>query len=236
MTEQIELERGLGLARENPSLGDALRSHIVEDRFPCVGAKSALATGRLKVLPARSLTSAWNDIAIHEALLEWSEDYERDPQGLRSLAVVFAGPDHLDEAAFENAMWDRLNSLAAKDEWRGQAYDPHVSSDPTNPHFSLSFGGKAYFVVGMHPNASRSARRTPHPTLVFNLHDQFEALRASQRYERMRETILKRDRALDGSINPMLSRHGIASEARQYSGRVVGDDWQCPFSDPRIGA
>ena len=234
MTEQIELERGLNLAGENPSLADALRSHIVEDGFPCVGAKSALATGRLKVLAARSLTSAWNDIEIHEALLEWSEDYERDPQGLRSLAVVFAGPDELNEAAFESAMWDRLNSLAAKDEWRGQAYDPDVSSDPANPHFSLSFGGKAYFVVGMHPNASRSARRTPHPTLVFNLHDQFEALRASQRYERMRETILKRDRALDGSINPMLSRHGTASEARQYSGRVVGDDWQCPFSDPRI--
>ena len=76
MTEQIELERGLNLAGENPSLADALRSHIVEDGFPCVGAKSALATGRLKVLPARSLTSAWNDIEIHEALLEWSEDYQ----------------------------------------------------------------------------------------------------------------------------------------------------------------
>ena len=32
-----------------------------------------------------------------------------------------------------------------------------------------------------------------------------------------------------GSINPMLARHGDASEARQYSGRAVGGDWVCPF-------
>ena len=112
------------------SLADALRAHIAGDGFPCVGAKSALATGRLKVLSARSLTSGWNDIEIHDALLDWSEDYASDSDGLRSLAVVFSGPDNLDEAAFEKAMWERLNSLAAKDDWRGLDYDPDVSSDP----------------------------------------------------------------------------------------------------------
>lgn len=235
MMGEIDIDNGADATDGEASLADVLRAHIAEDDFPCVGAKSALATGRLKVLSARSLTSAWNDIEIHDALLDWSEDYASNPDGLRSLAVVFSGPKDLDEAAFEKAMWERLNSLAAKDDWRGLDYDPDVSSDPSDPHFSLSFGGEAYFVVGMHPNASRAARRMPHPTLVFNLHDQFEALRASQKYERMRETILKRDMELDGSINPMLSRHGTTSEARQYSGRVVGDDWHCPFSDPRSG-
>lgn len=235
MTGEFDIDNNAGAADDQGVLVDALRAHIIEDGFPCVGAKSALATGRLKVLSARSIASGWNDIEIHDALLRWSEMYAHDSRGLRSLAVVFAGPDDLGELAFERAMWERLNSLAAKDEWRGQAYDPDVSNDPANPHFSLSFGGKAYFVVGMHPNASRAARRMPHPTLVFNLHDQFEALRTSQKYERMRETILRRDEALDGSINPMLSRHGTLSEARQYSGRVVSDDWKCPFSDPRAG-
>ena len=229
----MELDCSAEAAEGPGALASALRSHIAQDGFPCLGAKSALATGRLKVLPARSIESGWNDIEIHEALLRWSEDYMSDPTGLRSLAVVFSGPDDLDEAQFEQAMWERLNSLAAKDDWRGKDYDPAVSSDPADPHFSLSFGGQAYFVVGMHPHASRAARRMPHPTLVFNLHDQFEALRASQKYERMREAILKRDEALDGTINPMLSRHGTISEARQYSGRVVGEGWTCPFSDPR---
>ena len=144
--------------------------------------------------------------------------------------MVFSGPRDLSELEFERAMWDRLRSLAAKDEWLGQSYDSSVSSDPENPHFSLSFGGQAYFVIGMHPNASRTARRTPYPTLIFNLHDQFERLREEQRYERMREAILARDVKLDGSVNPMLSRYGQTSEARQYSGRQVEPDWRCPFS------
>jgi len=31
----------------------------------------------------------------------------------------------------------------------------------------------------------------------------------------------------------MLARHGEASPAAQYSGRVVDEDWVCPFSDTR---
>ena len=65
--------------------------------------------------------------------------------------------------------------------------------------------------------------------LVFNLHDQFEVLRAQGKYETMREKIMVRDEAVAGSRNPMLARHGQSSEARQYSGRMVGSDWKCPF-------
>lgn len=226
-------------AAARPGQGDeealvaSLRNHISNAAFPCVGAKSALNSDHLKIRPAWSLTSGWDDVAIHGELLEWSSLYEREPGGLRSFAVVFSGPLDLSEADFEAAMWERLCSLAAKDVWRGQIYDPEVSSDPSDPHFSLSFGGKAYFVVGMHPGASRTARRTAYPTLVFNLHDQFEQLRSEQRYEKLRSAILDRDKKLDGSINPMLARHGDVSEARQYSGRQVREDWQCPFHDPR---
>jgi FPC/CPF motif-containing protein YcgG len=81
----------------------------------------------------------------------------------------------------------------------------------------------------LHPKASRPARRLDHPALVFNLHDQFERLRAADKYEGMREKIMVRDEALAGSRNPMLARYGDASEARQYSGRVVGKDWRPPF-------
>ncbi len=84
-------------------------------------------------------------------------------------------------------------------------------------------------MVGLHPRASRPARRFPHPVMVFNLHAQFETLRAQGKYEGMREKILARDEALAGSRNPMLVRHGTSSEARQYSGRMVGPEWECPF-------
>ena len=106
---------------------------------------------------------------------------------------------------------------------------PRVSEDPHDTHFSLSFGGEAFFIVGLHPAASRPARRFSHPTLIFNLHDQFERLRAEGTYDRLRHTILQRDEKLAGSQNPMLARFGELSEARQYSGRAVDEAWACPF-------
>jgi FPC/CPF motif-containing protein YcgG len=201
--------------------------------FPCVGAKSALANGALKIVSARDLTSAWNDLEIHRELLEWAREYRRDPGGLRSLAVLFDGPSDLDETGFEEALWERLQSLADKDAWKGLPYDSRVCPDPDNAHFSLSFGGEGFFVIGLHPHASRLARRFDRPALIFNLHDQFERLREEGRYERMRKRILERDEEFAGSINPMLNRYGEMSEAAQYSGREVDEGWNCPFRDPR---
>lgn len=212
---------------------EELRARIADPEFPCVGAKSAMARGTLKTLVCHSLASGWDDVRIHRELMDWAEAYRAEGTGFRSLAVVFAQPLDLDEQAFEKLMWQRIQSFADKDHWLGQPYDHRVSADPDDPHFSLSFGGEAFFVVGLHPNASRPARRFPRPTLVFNLHAQFEQLREEGKYERMREKIIDRDVALAGSVNPMLARHGEASEARQYSGRAVGENWSCPFRDKR---
>lgn len=215
---------------EQLELRDSLVALVERHEFPCVGAKSALAQGGLEITAAWSITSAWDDLRIHDALVQWSEDYDSDAQGFRSFAVVFSGPDDLDELAFERALWERLGSLIAKDGWRGNEHDPKFSDDPADPHFALSFGGRAYFAVGLHPHASRRARQTPYPTIVFNLHDHFVRLREEQRYERMRDVILTRDAQFDGTPNPMVAEHGEISEARQYSGRAVGDDWESPLS------
>ena len=64
---------------------------------------------------------------------------------------------------------------------------------------------------------------------MFNLHAQFERLRSDGRYPRMRDIIRRRDSDLQGCPNPMVADHGTASEARQYSGRAVPDDWAPPF-------
>ncbi|QKS00485.1 YqcI/YcgG family protein [Sphingomonas sp. CL5.1] len=206
-----------------------LSAHVAAAPFPCVGAKSALARGRLTVLACDRIDSAWDDLRIHEGLLRFVQGYRADPVLFQSYAVVFNGPEKLTEREFEAALWARVQSLSDKDVWRGQEYDDRVSADPANPHFSLSFGGEAFFIVGLHPNASRPARRFEHPALVFNLHDQFERLRDADKYEGLREKILVRDEQLAGSSNPMLARHGETSEARQYSGRMVDHDWKAPF-------
>ena len=213
---------------------EELLTAIREESFPCLGGKSALARGMLRTLVCHSLESAQDDARIHSELLDWVRGYRDDPRGLRSLAVIFDEPAGLAEGRFEDLMWERLQSLADNDEASGQSYDREVSPDPNDPTFALSFGGSAFFVVGMHPGASRPARRVPRPTLVFNLHDQFERLRLEGSYESMREKIIRRDVTLAGGVNPMLARFGELSGARQYSGRVVGDDWRCPFRDARV--
>ena len=83
-----------------------------------------MARGTLKVLACHSLASAWDDLRIHRALLEWAWAYREAPHGLRSLAVVFDGPYDLGEAQFEDLMWERIQSFTDKDAWLGQPYDP----------------------------------------------------------------------------------------------------------------
>jgi FPC/CPF motif-containing protein YcgG len=203
--------------------------------FPCVGAKAALGRGTLKVVSCKSIASAWDDVRMHDIAREWAEAHEREPTLFRSLAFVFDGPRDLSEEEFERHLWNRLTSMTSKDEWRGIAPDKRVSDDPNDPHFGVSFGGQAFFIVGLHPNASRPARRFDLPAMVLNLHDQFEQLRETGRYQALREAILERDMKLAGSMNPMLGEHGQVSGARQYSGRRVPPDWKCPFAGRQGG-
>ena len=210
----------------------ALADRIADQFFPCVGAKSALATGGLSVIAAGALLCPVDDERILEALAENAASFRRDPARLYALAVVFAPSGSTDEQMFERQMWQRLQALSDRDAACEIPHDPDVSADPASPHFALSLGGHGYFVIGLHPAASRAARRFERPTLVFNLQAQFAVLRQGGHYEKMRRTIVDRDIALNGSANPMLSRFGDASAAPQFSGRAVGADWVCPLQPP----
>ncbi len=210
-------------------LAEQFRQFVRRTSFPCVGAKSALARNQMHFIVGRSVTSAWDDMRIYPALFNFAKAYASHPKLYQSFIVLFQGPRVLGEQAFEHSMWERLQSLTDKDEWLGQKHDGTVSPHPHDPRFSLSFGGQAFFVVGLHPKASRPARRFMVPALVFNLHDQFERLRKTGAFDKLQSTIQKRDVALAGNINPMLQKFGEGSEARQYSGRMVDDDWRCPF-------
>ncbi len=68
--------------------------------------------------------------------------------------------------------------------------------------------------------------------MVFNLHQQFELLRKQGGFDRMRTAIRTRDQRLQGAVNPMAEDHGNDSEARQYSGRHIQDEWH-PGFQPR---
>jgi FPC/CPF motif-containing protein YcgG len=215
-------------AHDKKQIAADLRAFVASPDFPCVGAKAALRRHQLEILVVPDIRHGGSDKLITHRLQDFAIRHDIDDKMFVSQAVIFQNDADLSEVEFETHLWQRLTSLHAIDRQDYQ-WDPGVDTDPESPHFSLSIGGKGFFVVGLHPNASRAARRFRHPTLVFNLHAQFEKLRQEGRYETIRNKTIERDIALQGSANPMLARHGEASAAKQFSGRAVSSDWKCPF-------
>jgi FPC/CPF motif-containing protein YcgG len=202
---------------------------VQSEAFPCVGAKSAYALGGLRVIEAGDFASGEHDAAIHSAISAFGAEAQEDSAALLSFACLFRHAPKMSEREFEAALWARAQGLHDIDAQGGAPWAAGVSREPDAADFSFSVGGVAYFVVGLHPGASRTARRFCRPALVFNPHRQFERLRADGRYFRMQSIIREREIAQDGSINPMLSDFGSGREAAQYSGREVEPGWTCPL-------
>lgn len=207
---------------------------IIRSRaFPCVGAKAALAQGQIDSAVYGDIDRAFSDLAMRQDLQAFVEKLDVESPVVQSFAAIFTGPGTLSEREFEKALWNRLQCLHNLDAVTGQLWDPSASRDPTSPHFAVSLCGAAFFVIGLHPNASRPARRFPFPALIFNSHAQFEKLRSDGRFESMKAIIRRNELQTSGSINPMLNDFGEASEARQYSGRAVDAGWSCPFESQK---
>ena len=209
----------------------AMTDYVAAPDFPCVGARSAFNKGRVSFGHYASLGDAAAAAALCDDLTDFSRNYPDPGNDAVSFVATF-GDEALDEACFAQRMWAHLQAMHDHDRL-AFAWDPTVSADPAAPDFSFSIGGRAFFVVGLHPAASRIARRAPFPVMVFNFHDQFESLRTTGKYRGLQKVTRDRDIALQGSINPVLADFGDRSEAFQYSGVPTPADWQCPF---RAGA
>ncbi|NNE57803.1 MAG: YqcI/YcgG family protein [Hellea sp.] len=206
--------------------------YIKDASFPCVGAKSALAQNAIKTIIMSDFADESKDLALYLALLEFGENLDLESPIVQSFAAIFAETRTGDEIEFEMLLWERLRAIQKVDAYMGNDWDEETDSDPHSPKFSMSIGGTSFFIIGLHPKASRPARRFKYPTFIFNSTAQFAKLRADGRFEKMRQIIRERDKALAGNINPMLTDYGDRSEARQYSGRMLPEEWEAPF-DPK---
>lgn len=212
-------------------LGTAAISRIAEyvdaPSFPCVGARAAFHKHRARFGLYGAIGRNSDVAQICGDLQTFSEEFP-DPGSDPVTFLAMFGTAVGDERQFARRLWDQLQSMHAFDVHRF-AWDSTVSADPDESDFSFSVAGRAFFVVGLHPNASRLSRRAPMPCLVFNFHNQFESLRSSGKYAGMQRVVRRRELDLQGSINPVLAQFGDASEARQYSGESVDQSWKCPF-------
>lgn len=223
---EIATEVSAALTSQEEVLVDGIVAMVAHPEYPCLGARSVFRRDRATVRVYHELDAPATAQLLLQDLRQFASTVDPD-EGFASFIAIFRGPRITDEEHFEQLLWSQLQRLHAADD---EPWSDEVSPDPNDQHFAFSAAGTPYFVVGLHPMASRDARRAGSPVLVFNLHEQFEALRASGQFPRMRDLIRERDEQLQGTVNPMVGDHGEASEARQYSGREVGPGWQAPFS------
>lgn len=211
-----------------PPLADrihgALRAVVLDPEFPCVGARAALNRGNYRFGLYEALDSPEATTALARDLGEFA--HHADTEGdYTTFIASFEHPKAITPEEFEALLWAQLLRLHQVDT---APWDASVSRNPEDERFSFSFSGRAFFVVGLSPTSTRWARRFPWPTLAFNPHDQFERLRQEGRFERLQDMVRSRDMLLEGDLNPNLADFGEHTEARQYSGRPVEDDWRCP--------
>lgn len=213
---------------DHDPLHRAFRDFIVDPTFACVAAKSAIRNGSYRVGTYGAMPEAAESDDAEALAHDLFEFVVEQPSftGFSTFVATFADPASVDEHEFERRLWAALQCLHDLDVVK---WDPTVSSDPASPDFSFSFAGRAFFIVGLHPNSSRLTRRFAYPAIVFNSHEQFETLRKEGKFERMQAVIRARDIALQGDTNANLAAYGERSEALQYSGRPVEATWRCPF-------
>lgn len=199
---------------------------ILENEHPCIMAKTIFAMDQFILKTYEDFGSMEASARLLKDLKEYIEAYDFESNDFKTFLAVFPNSPEYSEISFEELLWKQLGNIHKLD---SEQWDPAVSDDPKDENFSFSIAGKAFYVVGLHPNSSRKARQSPYTTLTFNLHWQFEKLREMGTYQKVRDRIRDRDVALQGSINPMLEDFGNNSEAKQYSGRKVDKEWKCPF-------
>ena len=196
--------------------------------FPCVAARAAAARQHITCLVTDSMACPKDDREILQFLYNFVQVYRSAKDLFHSAAIIFKGPQSMDEEIFDKLMWQRLQGVSNLDA-ANYNYDKRVDANPASPDFSFSIMEEAFFIIGMHPGSSRHARSFQYPTLTFNPHAQFEQLRVTNNYTKMQSIVRKRDMVYSGSVNPMLTDFGKVSEVHQYSGRQYDKDWSCPI-------
>jgi len=208
------------------SIEQEYKNFILKNGHPCVMAKTLFLMDKYHL-------NLYPDFNEESTLLKLLDDlecfinqYDFDSNEFESFMAVFPNNSVATEIDFEKQLWTILQKLHDLDDHK---WDASVSANPNDPDFSFSLKGKAFYIVGLHPNSSRIARQSPYTTIVFNLHWQFEKLREMGTYKKVKKRIRKRDKKLQGTINPVLKDFGNDTETKQYSGRNVESNWKCPF-------
>jgi FPC/CPF motif-containing protein YcgG len=206
---------------------DAFRDFMFSATFPCIGGQSAVHQDMYRFGYYGELASPSATAGLAFDFFGFLREQPAKNGDLFTFIAVFDGPLIKDEAHFELLLWMQLLGLHELDR---EHFDwaPGVSSDPQSRRFAFSFAGQAFFLAGFSPVNRRRARRFQRPALVFNLHETFQSLRRQGVFQPMAEVIRDNEARCEGRRYRSLSAFGQHTDASQYAGREVTQDWRCP--------
>lgn len=211
-----------------PSLHDEMSALVRAKNYPCVPAILSFESSAYLVGEYDGFGTGANSKALYQDLLYFAKEQKSSRSPYFTFWAVFKAEGELSEQKFEEDLWRELSQLSSS-EPSDVPWDPRFSERPDDDNFCLSLGGDAFFVVGMHSNSSRLARRFKYPALLFNLYRQFDDLAQRGKYESTVLTNRAREMKYAGSINPMVATYGDVREAIQFSGKENPANWTCPF-------
>ena len=215
---------------ESERIHHEIRSLVLQKDYPCVAAIQSVVRNDYMVGTYGQFGHGTHWQNLRADLLHYLELQRVTQSRYMSFWAVFSAAEQAPDGAidFDANLWRELSLLSSEEE-RSVDWGKINSSDPNDPSFCLSLNGEKLFVVGLHPQSSRVARRFSRPAMVFNAFSQFEQFVKEGTYTALVNTIRQRDVKLQGSINPMVLAHGDVWESIQYSGHENPDSWKCPF-------
>jgi FPC/CPF motif-containing protein YcgG len=206
-----------------------LEKFIQSKPFSCLGARAALKKDAIIHGHYPSLGDEASARAHYRDLRAYARGLRPtlSDKSFRTFVATFDEPGGVvDELKYEELLWQHLQFMHDIDS-QTFGLDQGASSDPAEPNFGFHAAGHSFFLVGMHPGASRDSRRFVTPAIAFNSLMQFMLL--EDKFFTMQDAIRKREATNNGSVNPSFTEYEYAMPSRHFSGRFTEEDWKCPY-------
>lgn len=204
-----------------------IKKLLSQKNYPCTPALRSFNRGEYQVGLYKKFGSGYHWKELRQDLLFFIKKQKETNSPYLTFWAVYENLD-MDEVDFEANLWNELSHLTSE-ELKGIDWPMGDSSNPNDRKFSFCIEGEPFFVVGLHPKASREARKFKWPVLVFNLFSQFELLKIQGVFDSTVKNNRKLDVKFSGSVNPMAKKYGEKWESIQFSGKNNPISWKCPF-------
>jgi len=224
----IHLDGGMRLTARAELVHSVVRGYVLAESFTCVPARIALIKGTYRLaFVDGELGSPLAARALGYTMERFVHDLPHLPSPFRPLLVSFDRPRMVTPVEFHYRVWDTMQ-LCAEIDQKLFAHASDVSSDPMSEDFGFSCAGRGWFINAGYCGSERDARSFAWPTFICNLQSNFDELKATGRFERIRDKNRSRDVELQGSENPYLAEKGEGDQWHQVTS-LSEPSLRCPF-------